>query len=355
MGKSKFIQHIAQILPNAYSTSKPNPTSVDHKIAMGNIFIHELEEIETLLERWSESDMKAFLTERKIMERKKYAAEEESITPRTNFIGTTNKEMLLNDPTGNRRFFMVNVTDIDHGYLAIDPVMFWGELVHRYQQGERGLLTMPEREYQARANATAKVYTALHEVLERLFVFTKDEKDGMQLTDIKLTIKNSVYGEPFKERELTHTLTDLGATSGRFYDGGQQKRGWLGIRLRKHNEIDMPNGSTAIKLGSFGKTHYVSTDDIEDAAPEPEPAPIVIEPQKSVLELDENDIPLPPPPAPPADGDLPSNARFYAEWREDRNKYAIIDKSNNGVDRYYPTYQQVLNFFNEQPRGNLTF
>jgi hypothetical protein len=348
IGKSGFIKHIAQILPESYSTSKPNPKNIDHTIALGSIFVHELEEIDTLFNKFSDSEIKEFLTKRSIIERKKYAESEDLIIPRTNFIGTTNKEMLLNDPTGNRRFFMLYITHIDYEYLKIDPMQFWGELVHRYWKGERGLLTDVEKAYQAEANEKATDYTLTHEILDQLFVFTKQRGDYVSFIEIKQMISNA-YNEKMTDNEIAAALTQFGAYRDKVFVKGQgQKRVWMGLRKRKHNEVNMPDGSIGVELGHFKGASYIAAPDSE---PEPEEPPPPVE-QKApaahpYFELDEDDKPLPAFEV-PSDENLPRNNAYCITrgTRKDKEHFFIRDVSTGAVQSFSQSYTEMLNLFN---------
>ena len=71
------------------------------------------------------------------------------------FFGTTNDEEFLRDPTGNRRFWPVTVTDkgrVTGDYLTSDVVdQVWAEIVVRYKAGEVWYLDNVEIEATARA------------------------------------------------------------------------------------------------------------------------------------------------------------------------------------------------------------
>lgn len=65
--------------------------------------------------------------------------------PRQNvFIGTTNVQQIIADATGSRRFWPVEVTQVDFAGLTKDRDQIWGEAVHWYRAGEQWHLTYDE-------------------------------------------------------------------------------------------------------------------------------------------------------------------------------------------------------------------
>lgn len=75
------------------------------------------------------------------------------------FIGTVNLEgELLNDPTGHRRFWPVNLTSIDWAYSAnIDIHQLWAQVYALYRTGEPWQLTNEERQVHRQITATYEV------------------------------------------------------------------------------------------------------------------------------------------------------------------------------------------------------
>lgn len=61
------------------------------------------------------------------------------------FVGTTNEESYLNDPTGARRFWPVKIGMIDLDMIKADREQLFGEAVHRYKQDE-SWWEMPQQE-----------------------------------------------------------------------------------------------------------------------------------------------------------------------------------------------------------------
>lgn len=83
------------------------------------------------------------------------------------FVGTTNKDDYLKDPTGARRFWPVKTNKIDHKGIEDDREHLFAEAVHLYKQGE-SWWNVPEdeaKEQQALRSETDEWEAAIHDYL----------------------------------------------------------------------------------------------------------------------------------------------------------------------------------------------
>jgi hypothetical protein len=104
--------------------------------ALEGMLIVELSELEGMF-RSDIAKVKAFLSRAIDRARPAYGRNREH-RPRTCvFIGTTNDEHYLRDPTGNRRFWPVAVTRIDLKALEHDRDQLWAEAAHLEAKGAR--------------------------------------------------------------------------------------------------------------------------------------------------------------------------------------------------------------------------
>ena len=126
-----------------------------HKDASDHIrgkWIVELNEMATATKADVE-DTKAFLSRNEERFRPPYGRNEVEYKRRCVFLGTTNRDDFLKDETGNRRFWPVEVGQVDRDRLKADRDQIWAEAVHMLDQGARWHLTDEEAALAARQQA----------------------------------------------------------------------------------------------------------------------------------------------------------------------------------------------------------
>lgn len=103
---------------------------------LSGVWIYEFAELQATRTRDAES-VKAFLSSCSDSYRPAYAHYDVDVPRQCVFVGTSNETEILRDPTGNRRFWVVRVTDtIDVGRFAGVVDQIWAETMVRYKSGE---------------------------------------------------------------------------------------------------------------------------------------------------------------------------------------------------------------------------
>jgi predicted P-loop ATPase len=129
-------------------------------------WIVELAELDSFRRAESET-LKAFLSRRVDYYRPPYGRSLEECPRRAVFVGTTNKDTYLSDPTGNRRYWPVTVTRIEADKLKQDREQIWAEAVAAYKAGERWHFEGDEvKRAEALAQERAEPVTHVEAVLE---------------------------------------------------------------------------------------------------------------------------------------------------------------------------------------------
>lgn len=107
--------------------------------ALQGIWIYELAELDSV-RRADANAVKAFLTARWDRYRPAYGRNLIRWGRQNVFVGTTNEQAFLSDPTGSRRFWPVRVGAIDVPALTAERDQLWAEAVTLYRVGERWYL-----------------------------------------------------------------------------------------------------------------------------------------------------------------------------------------------------------------------
>ncbi len=126
-----------------FSDSSLDLRSKDAKEALPGVWIYELGELDSM-RRSEVTAVKAFLSSRVDRFRPAYARNTVRVERQTVFVGTTNQAEFLNDSSGSRRFWPVQVTTCDLEWLRAHRDQLWAEAVARYQGGEQWWLTEAE-------------------------------------------------------------------------------------------------------------------------------------------------------------------------------------------------------------------
>lgn len=127
------------------------------------------------------------------------------------FIGTTNSESILNDPTGNRRYLCVKVTDMIDAKSHIDYAQLYSQAAFLINSGERFWVDDEDERLIEETNSRFTVETPLEQLFLYAFdIVTAETEDAewMRPTEI-MTILQSL---PIFNRKTDCNLYKLGKT-----------------------------------------------------------------------------------------------------------------------------------------------
>lgn len=139
-GKSKCLQLLAGG-PKFFIDNLGNIGDKDVVDQMAGKWIIEMAELSGM-SKADNNVRKGFLSRQNDRVRKSYGRRSEDYPRQCIFIGSTNEQEYLNDPTGNRRYWPVQTGTIDHEWIARHREQLWAEARVRYEEGE--LLYLPE-------------------------------------------------------------------------------------------------------------------------------------------------------------------------------------------------------------------
>ena len=109
------------------------------------------------------------------------------------FIGTSNHHEILRDPTGNRRYICVEVTEPIHTEQSIEYSQLYAQAVHLVHRGERCWLNDEDEALIREINESFNIETPLESVLLSMFEIPKEVGDGtwVRITEIMDALSSS--------------------------------------------------------------------------------------------------------------------------------------------------------------------
>ena len=143
--------------------------SKDDRIALTENCLVDIEEIEAI-EGKDMEELKGLITSPSIKERRPYAIFREQKHRLASFCATGNRQHILTDLSGTRRWFcfMVRMIDDPHQW-NLDYEQLYAQLYHEYQQGYRYYLSKQEEEELNTLNAPFKFATSEEELIVSRF------------------------------------------------------------------------------------------------------------------------------------------------------------------------------------------
>ncbi len=157
LGKSYWADWLVpEELKHLFAEGRLEPDNKDHKMRVISKWLWEVGELQGTTRKADLESLKNIITQKRMTVRAPYGRFDIDKPIPCSFIGTLNEHGagFLNDVTGNRRFAIVKILDLDFGYSkAIDIKQLWAQVNEAYIQGERGKLTPEEKRQQNAINA----------------------------------------------------------------------------------------------------------------------------------------------------------------------------------------------------------
>jgi predicted P-loop ATPase len=219
IGKSKFAAWLCSSNKiREYFTEGPiNPESKDTRIRATQSWIWEVPEFGATTKKSDIDLLKGFITLQHITERAPYSKQDEKRPMLACFMGTINNGHagFLKDPTGNRRFLVTEIQEIDwKGYTEhCSPDNIWAQAVAAYFSGESFELTPNEKRFQEENNQNYEILDPLQAVLEKLYEFETIPTTFTPTGEIIEELQSSNYRTGSSRAlamELSETLAKLG-------------------------------------------------------------------------------------------------------------------------------------------------
>lgn len=144
VGKTKWFKSLApedlNIIKDGVILKPDDRDSVKQAVSF---WLVELGELDSTFRKSDIAALKAFLTNKKDVLRRAYARKESQYARRTVFFGSVNPKEFLHDPTGNRRYWTIEVAHLDHSH-QVDMQQCWAQVYELWKGGASHYLTADE-------------------------------------------------------------------------------------------------------------------------------------------------------------------------------------------------------------------
>lgn len=161
-----------------------DPADKDSVTGAVSNWIVEIGELDATFRKADIARLKAFVTAGEDRIRKPYARAESMLPRRTVFCGSVNDAQFLVDPTGNSRFWTVEVTCLDYEQPVDDLQQLWAQVYELYRSGEQWWLTPDEEVRLAKSNARYEQVDPLEEMLLDTFAIGDPAFQRMTSTEV---------------------------------------------------------------------------------------------------------------------------------------------------------------------------
>lgn len=196
----------------------------DDLMLINQAWVHELAEVDKIVSKVYRGALKDTLSNTTDRYRLPYGRRTEKYPRASIFIGTTNEDAILNDPTGNVRYWMVPVTKtIPILDIEKDRDMLWAMAYHAVLAGETFYLTEKESRERDESNEEFEI----HDALEGLVILKAEamainvevcelmQRLELNVTDKSLQMRISVF---LKKAGWLRTQKRVNGTKGYYWN-----------------------------------------------------------------------------------------------------------------------------------------
>ncbi|WP_394886331.1 VapE domain-containing protein [Clostridium butyricum] len=177
-------------------------------------WICELGELNSSFKKSDQDDLKAFLTKKVDEIRLPYAINISTYPRMTSFCASVNDDEFLRDKTGNRRFWILDIVDINLDYIRnMDVSGLWAQIYKEYIDGAEFYLSKEEMEALNTYNKQYTVNSTLSEMLKEILDYNKELRTvsasefALELNRLKILpnhvkVDSRTVGKAFAELSL---------------------------------------------------------------------------------------------------------------------------------------------------------
>ena len=234
IGKTRWVRKLIPDQWDEYLLCRNvDPSNKDHMISLSENFIIYMDELDTIVNRKASIEaFKALTSLDKVSVRKPYDRFNTESPRLASFIGSLNNKEFLKDPTGNRRFFVIGVDEINYDH-DVDMIKVYKQALAAYNAGEPYYLTNEEIEELNINNQEFEATNLYDELISKYF-----ESDGsehlstlemLQYINNSEAISNPGTPAPLDSKMISYMgtrLKKLGFTQKMVKVNGKSKRSY---------------------------------------------------------------------------------------------------------------------------------
>ena len=171
--------------------------------AMSQFLLVNLDEFNQISPKLQEGFVKNMLQLPTVKVKRPYGRVMEEMPRRASFIATSNIAEPLSDPTGNRRFIPVEITEPIDTTLPIDYRQLYAQALAALESGERGYFNQEETRLIMENNRRFEAKSPMEQCFWNVFRPAVETEEGRYMTTSEIFIEmKSVYGSIFNINSL---------------------------------------------------------------------------------------------------------------------------------------------------------
>jgi predicted P-loop ATPase len=224
IGKSTFLN---LLYGDEFFSDSVKGTDRDNLLVLHQYWCLELAEIETITGKREAGELKGFITSRIDTFREPYARSSKPRKRSSVLVATVNPDTFLVDPTGNRRYWVIEVAKnfLDWELIAQERDAIWASAVMAYRNGESWHLATSQAQ---QVNDLNNNY--IHE--DTWTIKIADYLEARQMTTTMEVLLNALDFEPRQvskreEMRVANVLKNLGFSQTRATYLGKRQRVWM--------------------------------------------------------------------------------------------------------------------------------
>lgn len=209
IGKSVLARWLCP-LPQYFIEGAINPDDKDSMLRSCTNLVWEVGELQATTRKSDRESLKDFVSKKVVSVRRAYGRYDTVKPQLSSFIGTINEDGagFLTDPTGSRRFVIINLSKINWEYAAnMRPEQLWAQAMALYKKGESWNLTQDEKQRQKETNLTYQMESVISIYFYKHYKFDEESTRYETVADLIATLRES--GLRANDRVLMNDLSRL--------------------------------------------------------------------------------------------------------------------------------------------------